>query len=36
MMAAHVGLDPKKDFTLVDDPAAKLVTCSPRASSTRF
>jgi NitT/TauT family transport system substrate-binding protein len=25
MMAAHVGLDPKKDFTLVDDPAAKPV-----------
>jgi NitT/TauT family transport system substrate-binding protein len=25
MMAAYVGLDPKKDFTLVDDPAAKSV-----------
>ena len=23
MMAAYVGLDPKKDLTLVDDPAAK-------------
>jgi NitT/TauT family transport system substrate-binding protein len=23
MMAAYVGLDPKKDFTLVDDPAVK-------------
>ena len=25
MMAAYVGLDPKKDLTLVDDPAAKPV-----------
>ena len=25
MMAAYVGLDPKKDLTLVDDPAAKSV-----------
>jgi hypothetical protein len=23
MMAAYVGLDPKKDLILVDDPAAK-------------
>jgi NitT/TauT family transport system substrate-binding protein len=23
MMAAYVGLDPKKDLTLVEDPAAK-------------
>jgi NitT/TauT family transport system substrate-binding protein len=35
-MAAYVGLDPKKDFTLVDDPDTKPLDLSPRASSTRI
>ena len=37
MMAAYVGLDPKKDLTVVDDrPPPSLSSCSPRASSTRI
>ena len=36
MMAAYVGLDPKKDLTLVDALPPNLSNCSPRASSTRI
>jgi NitT/TauT family transport system substrate-binding protein len=34
MMAAYVGLDPKKDLTLVGDPDLKPLQLSCRASST--
>jgi len=36
MMAAYVGLHPKKDPPWSTTPPPNLLTCSPRASSTRI